>query len=168
MPTATNDETPMGAYTVQVPGSTTFDVAQRVGFDGEVHLMAAPDITFTISDGPGDDDQGSDVLISLPKLLRGLSMSIELGKELSGEPLTEAGLAMAVNALCTTQNILCDSVSPGLQSELARLVGPLETGPRSQIELRIVSSQMVGWGTSLLECSQQAVAAQVRALSESA
>jgi hypothetical protein len=161
MPTETNE---IPTHVVRIPSESAFDVAYKIGIDGEIHPMAAPDITFTIAERAGADDEDCDVLLSLPKLLRGLSMSIELGKELSGAPLEPGSLALVDTALATTHTLMSDSVSPGLQAELARLIGPSAADTRSQAELRIASAQMASWGSSLLECTQQSVAAQAQAL----
>jgi hypothetical protein len=152
---------------VTIPSESLFNVAYRISGEGVVEKMTAPQMTFPITCGfAGFDESSDDVLLSLPRLLRGLSMTVELGAVLSGDELGPKGLVMAEAAFTSTHQLVRESVSESLQSELDGLVSTAAGGSRSQTELRIAYAQLSSWSHSLLQSAQGSISRQAATLGE--
>ena len=100
------------------------------------------------------------------KVMRIGSMIKQLLEEVRRAPLDEPGRARLAEIYGTSVEELSQSVSPDLQEELARLVGPFVgtgddgAGPPSEAELRIAQAQLVGWLEGLFHGIQATLFAQ--------
>ncbi len=96
------------------------------------------------------------------KVMRIGSMIKQLLEEVRRGPLDEPGRARLAEIYGTSIQELSASVSPDLQDELARLVGPLlgTDGVPSEAELRVAQAQLVGWLEGLFHGIQATLFAQ--------
>ena len=96
------------------------------------------------------------------KVMRIGSMIKQLLEEVRRAPLDEPGRARLAEIYGTSIQELSASVSPDLQDELARLVGPLVggAGVPSEAELRVAQAQLVGWLEGLFHGIQATLFAQ--------
>lgn len=125
---------------------------------GAPKSMAAAEVTFIVGERPGNTDEDEcDALVSLPKLLRGLSMTVQVGKELEDDQFGLDGLVAANAVFEHSYALVSDAVSSTLSDELLRLIGDVG-GERSLSELRLLYAQLASWGNSVLASAQQSIA----------
>ena len=90
-------------------------------------------------------------MVDGPKLLRVAHVLLALHTELPADPLDETArhrlAAMEFGLLAE----LGSAVPPVLLDELRTLVGPVGSAEHSEVELRLILAQMLGWVKGLMD-----------------
>jgi hypothetical protein len=106
---------------------------------------------------PGEE--GAGVIAHPAKLLRIASMIRELVEEVRGVKIDDPGRERLAEIYKSSVDQLKDALSPDLQSELEKLMGPLRD-TASESEVRVAQAQLLGWLEGLFHGIQAALWAQ--------
>ena len=101
-------------------------------------------------DHPSEPADDNETVENPSELIRVSAMTARLLEEAHDAPLDDAGCRRMVEIHHRALEMLEDTLSTGLRSELLALAPPVEGPDMSAAELRVVQAQLVGWLDGLM------------------